>query len=222
HKGIWAYEALVRGPEGEPAYTILEQVSDANRYRFDQVIRARAISLASDLGMEAMLSINFLPNAVYKAETCIRATIEAAEETDFPLEQIMFEVTEVEELDDYDHLVDIIDTYQQLGFMTAIDDFGSGYSGLNMFADFQPDLVKLDMDLVRDIDSDEPRTAIVRGIVDTCRELDVGIMAEGVETEAELSTLLDLGVRRFQGYYFAKPAFEALPAVDSSLLSATG
>ena len=75
-----AYEALVRGANGESAATVLSWVDDSNRYRFDQACRVKAIELASRLGLAALpdcrLSINFLPNAVYRAETCIRATME--------------------------------------------------------------------------------------------------------------------------------------------------
>ena len=94
----FAYEALVRGVNGEGAASVLARVNDDNRYRFDQACRVRAIELASRLGLHKLpdckLSINFMPNAVYRAETCIRATLEASREFDFPTERLMFEVTE--------------------------------------------------------------------------------------------------------------------------------
>ena len=103
--------------------------------------------------------------------------------------------------------------YKRLGFATAIDDFGAGYSGLNLLADFQPDYLKLDIKLVRDIHRDRSRQAIVSGIVTVCRDLGVRIVAEGVEQVDEARWLRDAGIRYFQGYLFARPAFEALPAV---------
>ena len=104
---VFAYEALVRGPNGESAYSVLSQVNDENRYTFDQACRVEAIRGAAELGMSECLSINFLPNAVYRPEACIRSTIEAARKYQFPIEQIIFEVTEGEQVQDRAHLVNI-------------------------------------------------------------------------------------------------------------------
>jgi EAL domain-containing protein (putative c-di-GMP-specific phosphodiesterase class I) len=93
---VYGYEALVRGVRGESAGEVLARVNDNNCYRFDQACRVRAIEIASGLGLDSRLSINFLPNAVYRPETCIRATLEAAKAFDFPAERIMFELTESE------------------------------------------------------------------------------------------------------------------------------
>ncbi|WP_426108122.1 EAL domain-containing protein, partial [Massilia sp. TSP1-1-2] len=91
---IYAHEALVRGPQGESAFSVLSQVDDSNRYQFDQACRVKAIRGAAELGMQELLSINFLPNAVYRPEACIRSTLAAALEYGFPIERIIFEVTE--------------------------------------------------------------------------------------------------------------------------------
>jgi len=213
----YAYEALVRGTEGQGAAYILGLVNDHNRYRFDQACRVKAIELASALGLHRLpdckLSINFLPNAVYRPETCIRATLEAASQFGFPSERIMFEVTEGERVADAQHLANIFVEYRKRGFTTAIDDFGSGYSGLNLLATFQPHVIKLDMELTRHIDSDPVRQAIVSGVALTCQKLGILIIAEGIETQEEATTLRNLGVRYMQGYLYARPAVEALPKV---------
>lgn len=211
---IHGYEALVRGPAGESAGTILARVNASNRYRFDQVCRVRAIELAAGLGLQSTLHINFLPNAVYRPEHCIRTTMEAARLHGFPPEQICLEVVESERVDNHDHMRGIINEYRRRGLMTAIDDFGAGYAGLNMLADFQPDILKMDMALTRAIDSDRTRQVIVRSIVAAAGELDITVIAEGIETEAELDTLRSAGVSLFQGYLFGRPAFETLEAVD--------
>lgn len=218
-KQIFGYEALVRGINNEPAYTILDQLNDTNRYSFDQTIRVKAIQMAKQLDLQGMLSINFFPNAVYRPETCIRATLEAAAVMDFPTQNLMFEVTEVEKVSDNNHLKSIFDEYKRHNFTTAIDDFGSGYAGLNLLADWQPDIIKLDMALIRNINTDKVRQAIVRSIIMTCKDLNIRVIAEGVETIEEFEFIRDQGVGLFQGYYFAKPAFEALPVVDPALYS---
>lgn len=139
--GVFAYEALVRGAGGEGAGAVLAQVSNSNRYAFDQTCRVKAIELASDLKLAdtgALLSINFLPNAVYEPRACIRLTLAAAMRTGFPIQRIMFEFTEVERLDTQ-HVLHILRSYRAMGFKTAIDDFGAGYAGLGLLSEFQPD-----------------------------------------------------------------------------------
>ncbi|EPL04415.1 EAL domain-containing protein [Pseudomonas sp. CF161] len=212
-RSIFAHEALVRGVQGEGALTVLSQVNDSNRYRFDQRCRTQAIAGAAQLGMQSHLSINFMPNAVYRPELCIRTTLEAARQHNFPLDRLIFETLESEHVDNYRHLTNILREYREFGFKTAIDDFGSGYSGLNLLADFQPDLIKLDMALIRDVDRDRVRQAIVRGIVTICAELGITVIAEGIESAGERDFLADCGIFLMQGYWFAKPAFKALAEV---------
>lgn len=213
----FAHEALVRGLNGESAASILAQVDDENRYRFDQACRVNAIRLAGELDIASYLSINFLPHAIYRPENCIRTTLEAAATYRFPTGRIIFEVTEAEQVD-ANHLREILEYYRGQGFLTAIDDFGAGYAGLGLLCDFKPDLVKIDMELLRDIDTDARRRTIVKGIINVCRDLDIRVIAEGIETYGEMATLRDFGVELFQGYYFAKPALRALASVPEERL----
>ena len=206
---IFAHEALVRGPAGEPAPTVLSRITDANRYQFDQACRGKAIEIASRLGMQSHLSINFLPNAIYRPELCIRSTLVAARTHRFPIDRIIFETVEGEQVNDGKWLSEVLREYQRIGFLTAIDDFGAGFAGLNLLADFQPDIVKLDMALVRGIDANKPRRAIVAGVSAMCHELGIRVIAEGIETEDEMRCLRDLGIDLMQGYWFGRPQFEA-------------
>jgi len=215
-QSVYACEALVRGMHGEGAQAVLSQVDDANRYRFDQLCRTKAIARAAALGLQDFLSINFLPNAVYRPEACIRSTFDAAEKHGFPLNKIIFETIEGENIVNRPHLVDIFRTYRKFGFQTAIDDFGSGYSGLLLLTDFQPDLIKLDMELVRGIDTDSIRQAIVRGVLKICGDLGTRVIAEGIETREERDFFVAHGVSLMQGYFFAKPAFAAIPPLDAA------
>jgi EAL domain-containing protein (putative c-di-GMP-specific phosphodiesterase class I) len=217
-KSIFGYEALVRGLNNESAYSIISKVNDSNRYRFDQRCRVKAIALAAKLNMTQVLSINFLPNAIYRPELCIRTTLEAAKQHNFPIEHILFEFTENEKVEDNSHIKNIVNHYQDIGFKTAIDDFGSGYSGLNLLADFQTDIVKFDMALIRNIHKDTVRQAIVRNNIRLCHDLNIRPLAEGIEHQDELKALQDMGVELIQGFYLAKPAFESLPSLDFSLI----
>jgi EAL domain-containing protein (putative c-di-GMP-specific phosphodiesterase class I) len=204
---VWGYEALVRGLNGESAFSILSCVTDTNRYKFDQLCRIKSIEKAAERFDRAdlMLSINFMPNAVYEPTACIRATLAAAHRTGFNRSRLMFEFTENEPMRDAGHIGRIIAAYREFGFLTALDDFGAGYAGLGLLAKFQPDLIKIDMDLLRGVDGSHPRQAIVRGLAIIAADLGVQILAEGVETEEEFKILAAMGIRLFQGYYFGRP-----------------
>jgi EAL domain-containing protein (putative c-di-GMP-specific phosphodiesterase class I) len=215
---IFAYEALVRGPKGEAAFWVLDQVTDESRYRFDQDCRVAAIALAARLGLSVKLSINFMPNAVYRPETCIRTTFAAADKYGFPVNRIIFEVVENDHLAEPSRLVEIMSEYKRFGFLTALDDFGAGFAELKLLARFQPHVLKLDMDLIRGIETDPARQAIARGIIVTCVALGVRVLAEGVETAAEFDWLRNAGIELFQGYLFARPGFQTLPQVDFKAL----
>ena len=221
---IFAHEALVRGPRGEGAGSVLSQVKADNRYAFDQQCRVKAIELASKLYHPddlVKLSINFMPNAVYEPRACIRLTLETAVKTGFPLDRIIFEFTENEQLDTK-HVLHILRTYRDMGFKTAIDDFGAGHSGLGLLTHFQPDIVKLDMDMIRGIDTDPVRRTIVRHTLRMLDDLQIVPLCEGVETVGELSVLSDLGVSLIQGYLLAKPSFEQLAVpISAQALIAT-
>jgi EAL domain-containing protein (putative c-di-GMP-specific phosphodiesterase class I) len=211
------YEALVRGPKGESAGSILSQVTDDLMYRFDQECRIKAIELASELDMQERLSINFLPNAVYEPEACIQATLETSERVGWPIEKLNFEITETERVTDRAHMRNIIDSYHAMGFTTSLDDFGNGYANLDLLTNLRPDTLKIDRELVMGCDSDTRRQAILTSVVMLAEQLNVKLVAEGVETREESRCLLALGLPVQQGFYFARPSVEALAVIDDTL-----
>ncbi|MCK7458634.1 EAL domain-containing protein [Idiomarina sp. ATCH4] len=215
-KTIFGYEALVRGKDESSAWSILSQVNDKNRYMFDQACRVTAIRLAAALGIQSVLSINFLPNAVYEPAHCIRSTLLAANQANFPIENLMFEITESEQVYEPNHLTKIFKSYAEQGFITALDDFGAGHAGLNLLASFQPHVMKLDMELIRDIDTSPVKQIIVDALITMCIRLEVKPLAEGIETIEELNYFKSRGVSLMQGYFFSHPGFETLPEVDFS------
>ncbi len=212
---IVAYEALVRGPQGQTAASVLDHTLHNNRYSMDQRCREKAIALTSSLGLletAADLAINFYPNAIYEPKQCLRRTLNAANSVGFPLERIIFEVTEVEKVRDPDHLKNIMTEYRAHGLRVAIDDFGAGHAGLSLLSIFQPDIIKIDRALVQGLHERPTSRAIIRSIVDLCTELNIHIIAEGIEHKEEMQALCDLKIYTMQGFYFAPPAFEHLPA----------
>lgn len=212
---IYAYEALVRGLKEEDADWVLAQVDAANLHAFDQACRVRAVRLAASLGMQASLSINFLPNAVYTPEKCIRSTLQECERSRFPASNIIFEVSETENMINPSHLLNIFKRYSAMGFRTAIDDFGAGYAGLGLLSCYQPDLLKIDMGLIRGIDDDLPKQVIVEGLVTTAKRLRTTIIAEGIETAGERNFLKSIGIDLMQGFLFCTPTFQGLGVINA-------
>lgn len=213
----FAYEALVRGGNGEGAATVLERVTPTNQYAFDQSCKVKAIKGAVAAGIlrtNAKLSINFLPNAVYSPMACIQLTLKTAAAMAFPTERLIFEFTENEQMSDPQHVANIVSAYEGMGFGTALDDFGAGYAGLGLLARFQPKYIKIDMELIRDIDTSRPKLTIVSGIVKIASELGITVIAEGIEAPQELAVLQATGVHLIQGYLLAKPQFKGLPDIS--------
>jgi len=212
-KRTFGFEGLVRGLNNEPAYTVISQITAKNIYKFDQSCRVKAIALAAEAKIKERLSINFMPGAVYKPNICIRTTLAAADKYGFPREQITFEVVEGEKIADTAHLQNIIDYYKEIGFKVAIDDFGSGFANLDWLAKLAPDSIKIDMSLIRGIDTSNRKTLIVKALAELCSALNIDVLAEGVETKAERDTLAELNIVKQQGYFFSPPLFETFPSV---------
>ncbi|MDO9706707.1 EAL domain-containing protein [Paracraurococcus lichenis] len=211
---VMAYEALVRGPDGQEAGWVLDQVPPGRLYALDSACRIAAVEEAVRLGLAATgakLSVNVLPSAILDPATCMRTTLAAAERTGFPTGQLLFELSEQEKVADPRHLQRVIAGLRSMGFTVAIDDFGAGNAGLSLLADLTVDMVKLDMHLVRHCDADRRRRVILESITVACRALGIAVVAEGVETGAEYRTLRGIGIGLVQGFLFARPGFRHLP-----------
>lgn len=215
---VISFEALVRGPSGEPSAEVFARVPRESLYRFDQACRAKAIHVAKRLKIHTRLNVNLFPNAIHLTGMNIRATLQASFQAGFPVENLIFEVSEAERLIHYSRVVEIFKSYEDFGFQTAIDDFGTGYSGLRMLAEYQPNYIKLDRNIIADIHENRVKQTIVKGIGSICKELCIEMIAEGVEKYEEYQWLRKAGINIFQGYYFARPAFEALSEVPMRLL----
>jgi EAL domain-containing protein (putative c-di-GMP-specific phosphodiesterase class I) len=220
---VFAYEALVRGPKGESAGQVFSAVPSKALHAFDHAARIGAITLAGKLRCKTRISLNVLPGSLESIPGCLDALLETASSSGLQLEQILLEITEGEAIQRPKDLIQLLNRYRARGIRLAIDDFGAGYSGLNLLADFQPDLIKLDMHLVRDIDRAGPRQAIARAVLQVCDDLGIEVVAEGVETLGEYRWFKRIGVRLFQGYLLGRPAFESLdpPSFPDLAIAAT-
>ncbi|MFT8737010.1 MAG: EAL domain-containing protein [Zymomonas mobilis] len=208
---IYAQEALVRGMKGEGAGFILSQINDSNRYYFDQKAREKALQSALFCEWQGAISLNFMPNALYHPEHCLSRTLDACKKLNINPNRIIFEWSEKEYLTDYAHIRNIISTYKHLNFKVAFDDFGGLYSNLNLLTAYHPDIIKLDRHYVIGIEKDRRRRAVVKAMVNLCRELNIDFIVEGVETLEEYNVLKDLGVDLMQGFLLARPALMQMP-----------
>lgn len=210
---VFAYECLLRGVGVDGSRIAPDELYKSARdadllFALDRAARLTAIENAITHGLDAHhahLFINFNPTSIYDPSHCLRSTAAAIANSELRPEQIVFEVVESDQIEDIPHLVGIVDYYRNSGFKVALDDLGSGYGSLNLLGGLRPDYVKLDMQLVRAVDRDPYRSAIVRRLLDLAQDLGIETIAEGIETEEELEWVSDHGADYIQGYHIARP-----------------
>jgi EAL domain-containing protein (putative c-di-GMP-specific phosphodiesterase class I) len=201
-----AYEALVRSDE--PTFNnpgaLLGYAEKSNRLpELGRAIRELCADAAARTPRGAALFVNLHPQDLHDAELFSPNSALASY-----AHRVVLEITERGALDDVEDAVDRIRRLRQLGFRIAIDDLGAGYAGLSSIAVLEPDFVKLDMSLTRDLGSSPVRMRLVSSMVGACRDVGMSLVAEGVETTDELNALKALGCDLLQGYHFARPARE--------------
>jgi EAL domain-containing protein (putative c-di-GMP-specific phosphodiesterase class I) len=133
--------------------------------------------------------------------------------------RLTFEVMEGEAVTDTPHLQNIFTEYRRQGFQIALDDFGSGYSGLTRLAELRPDIIKLDRALIVDCDRNQKQLAIAASMLRLGMEIGVRVVVEGVERIGEVNALREAGARYMQGFYFAKPRLAAIDT-DATIFAA--
>ncbi|PFG75420.1 EAL domain-containing protein [Tepidiforma thermophila] len=211
---LYAHECLLRGLERDgrtiipPGVLYSAAAAGDLMFHLDRFARLLAIRNGAGVGR---LFINFTPTAIYNPAFCLRSTVEAVREAGIPSELVVFEVVESQRIEDVRHLVRILDTYRAAGFGVALDDFGEGFASLNLLDQVRPDVVKLDIQLVRGIDANPYRATIVQRIVAMARDLGITTLAEGIETPDELRVVREAGVDLVQGYLLGRPAARPLP-----------
>lgn len=224
--GVWGYECLMRGRAADGARVSPTTLLDWARqeqltFLLDRHVRELHLrnAGAAGLGPPYHLLINFLPTAVYRPEFCLRTTVRAVAESGLEPDHVVFEVVETEQVHRREHLRDLLAYYRATGFKVALDDVGSGFSGLSLLADLNPDLIKIDRELV----SRATESALHRDVCASLARLgqDNGqmVLAEGVETEEEWRVMTELGVNLLQGYLFGRP--DPVPARHSLVAAPT-
>jgi EAL domain-containing protein (putative c-di-GMP-specific phosphodiesterase class I) len=200
---VFGYEALVRSRESTlptpgdlfDAAERLDRVYDIGR-----AVRARVAMQCESAPAGARLFVNLHPEDLADDELLLPTS---------PLsrvaERVVLEITERAALDKVHDVRGRVGRLRKMGFRIAIDDLGAGYAGLTSFAQLEPEVVKLDMSLIRGVDADATRAKLVRSMTALCKELDMQVISEGIETVAERDTIAEIGCDLLQGYLFAKP-----------------
>lgn len=220
---VYGWECLTRGlsPEGGtiPPMRLFSVAAATNMtFPLDRLARQTALRNAHAAALPGRLFINFLPTAIYDPVFCLKTTVDLAMTLGLDPSRIVFEVVESEHIRDEDHLKTIVDYYRDKGFRVALDDVGSGYSSLNLLVALNPDVIKVDLKIVRGIDSQPANQAVFEALVGIARKTGALVLAEGVETAAELAWCRDHGADLAQGFFWGPP--EAHP--DLSTFTGTG
>ncbi|HEX2985667.1 MAG TPA: GGDEF domain-containing protein [Caproiciproducens sp.] len=184
---------------------------DNRLWDLEQVCRTTALRTAylkMNPPYNKKLFINVNPNIMHDPKFKQGFTKEYLEKYHAAPENIIFEITERKAVSDISGFRGTISHYKQQNYKIAVDDAGAGYSGLNLISDINPHFIKLDMQLIRGIDKNNMKSALVRSMVELSHMANINLIAEGVETKEELNTLIDLGVQYAQGYFLQKPSEE--------------
>lgn len=208
---IFAYECLSRGSSEEGELILPEKMFQTARsadllFNLDRLCRISAIRAAKNHNVVTNIFVNFNPKAIYDPEYCLLSTLRVINDLDMDPEHIVFEVVESDRTTDIAHLKSILDFYRNNGFRIAMDDVGAGYSSLSLLSKLKPDFIKLDMELVRNVDADPYKAVITSNMIRLAKELEIEVIAEGVERQSEWQWLKENAADYVQGHLFAKPA----------------
>jgi len=226
HRTVLGYEALSRGPAGSVYQMPLRLFEMSERadlvFELDRKCRRRALASANTLPKSAKLFVNVYPSAMYDPEFQGAALVRLLEAQGLNPNRVVLEITENAAIENYEVFAEALGELVQLGFSIAVDDVGAGYSGLEKIAHLHPRYLKFDRELIRDIDSSYIRREMTRALKSFADSIDSDIIAEGVERQGELDTLVELGVKYGQGFLLGRPASTFLPPSLSVMAPAAG
>jgi len=210
---IIGYECLSRFEyvEGMTTHDWFEQARECKLdIELELTAFLEAIRYLPSIPDNQYLSINLSPNSIYD-ESSIKAI------ANFDLSRIVIEITEHERIKNYEKFNNALIILRQKGARIAIDDAGAGYASLKHILEIEADKIKLDISLIRDIHRDKKRRALASALVTFAHEIGTKVLAEGVESEEEMRTLIRMGVTTMQGYYIGRPQpFESITKIPFS------
>ena len=227
---VFGYECLLRGRDRDgkliPAPKLFGAARDTGlMVALDDAARLTAIdTFAERQGHgDTRVFININPRSIKDPERCLDSTIRAALRSGIPMDRFVFEVVESDEILDVPGLMRVLDFCRDIGCQVALDDLGAGYSSLKLLSEIKPDFVKLEMDLIRNVERDVFKSRVASKIIELARELSVPTIVEGVETVDQWDWAVQHGAEYVQGFFFAKPAAEPpCPTIEAVAPSLEG
>jgi EAL domain-containing protein (putative c-di-GMP-specific phosphodiesterase class I) len=207
---VFAHEALLRGKgrNGKPLepLAILQNAREAGLYQELDLAACRcAIREAAHLDASVTVFVNFSPAMIRDAHRVLRNIVAAVDAAGLAPERFVFEVIEADRIRDTSHLEDVLDAYRKDGFRVALDDLGAGWSTLNLVHRLRPDFIKLDRDLIKEVNDDRVKDLIASKLLEIGHGLGIRTIVEGVETPQELQWARARGADFVQGFLIARP-----------------
>jgi diguanylate cyclase (GGDEF)-like protein len=222
-RNIFAYEALIRGPIDSHFHspiTLFEAASEQGRLvELELLCRELSIVQFIKLKLPGKLFLNASPATLFQPDFRSGRTLDLLQKSGLDPSRVVIELTEHEPLENYELVRGALQHYKNMGFEIAMDDLGSGYSGLRMWYELRPDYVKIDRHFIDNIDKDEVKQQFVCSIKNIAKQLNCKVIAEGVELCAEFEFIEKIGLPFTQGFYFARPAPLPIREIETSLFS---
>lgn len=218
---ISGYEALTRGPEGSYFYTPINLFQFAelenSLYSLEKIARERALFKGAPLiSSTQKIFINMSSHVIYDPMFTPGITLSLVEAAGLTPKNIVFEITERNAIDDFEAFQKAIAHYRNQGFMIAVDDAGAGYASLQAILELKPDYIKVDRSLIQNIEQNKVKENMLESFVNFALKMNSKVIAEGIETTAELERVIRLGVHFGQGFFLARPHFPpSLPSPES-------
>ncbi|MFK5987089.1 MAG: bifunctional diguanylate cyclase/phosphodiesterase, partial [Pseudomonadota bacterium] len=215
---IYGYEGLIRGPSNSILHSPTKLFEAAYQFgrlaELDFLCRYQLINQFKQLSLPGKLFLNTNPESLLEKDYIDGETIKYVQQAGLSPKDIVIEITESYPIEDFSLLTKSINHYRNAGFSVAIDDLGTGYSGLKLWSQMRPDFVKIDRHFISSINDDRIKRQFVISIYEIANSIGCQVIAEGVETAEEYATIRKLGAEYVQGFYFCHP--ESLPPKKTS------
>jgi len=206
---IVGYEGLIRGPSDSPLHSPLSLFKSAAQYRLgaklEYLCRRVVLEKFAELDLAGRLFLNVSPESLIQSGVRHGETLHYMQEVGISPARVIIELTESQPTYDYDVLRRATMHYREMGFQIAMDDLGEGFSGLRLWSELRPEFVKIDMHFIQGINHDPVKLQFVRSIQEIAEKSGCRVIAEGIETQAELLLIRDLNIAFGQGYHLARP-----------------
>ncbi len=204
---IFGYESLTRHKSKNLNIEnlFIEAKKNGSIFILDMICRRNAFKEASKQRIDGYLFINICPESLFYPQHEIGITDRFSEEFNFPKNRIVLEITEQTAIKNYEVFIKSVSYYKKRGYKIAIDDFGAGFGSPKLLSLLEPDIVKIDRYFIHTLDENYFSESFIDFTIKACHKLNIMVVAEGIETPNQLSTVINMGADLLQGYYLGRP-----------------